>query len=163
MCVCVPRPMKIVTFPQKTVRPPNWLLIFCWKRKHSDKNHGNRLGFSSAKSYKNNGKPWKSSRILRVKPKRSSEVSHVSKCSSFFVIFLFFFSFSFIFHLHFFISIFHFFFAKLRVARSTLQTRKLWLSRLTVTLVTLACVSFLFVFLFVFFDGKKWKMKKIKK
>ena len=61
--------------------------------------------------------------------------------------------------------------ATFRVARLTLQTRKLW-SRPTVTLVTLACVSFYFVlffflacvsshFIFLFFSFCQQKNQKI--
>ena len=66
-CVFVSRPMKIVTFLQKTVRPQNWLLIFFWKETHSETQSWKPSRIST-KSYNNNGKSWKSSRILRVKP-----------------------------------------------------------------------------------------------
>ena len=83
-------------FFRKTVTTQNGLLIFLGKETHSETNHGNRQGFRR-KSYNNNGKPWKSSRILRVNPMFFIFLS-------FFFFSLFFFIFSF-----FPFSFFHFF------------------------------------------------------
>ena len=56
--------MEIATFPRKTVRPQNGLLIFFGKRHTPKTNHGNRRGFLR-NNYNNIGKPLKSSKNLR--------------------------------------------------------------------------------------------------
>ena len=54
---------------EKTVRPQNWLFIF-FKKVSFRKKTWKSSRISSKNYYNNNnGKPWKSSRILRVKPK----------------------------------------------------------------------------------------------
>ena len=53
---------------EKTVTTPNGLLIFLWKETHSETKIMEITEVFDEKSYNNDGKPWKSSRILRVKP-----------------------------------------------------------------------------------------------
>ena len=86
MCVFVSRPMKLVTFLWKKVRPQNGLLIVLGKETHSETKSWKSSTISTKQNYNNNGKPWKSSRILRVQP--NFLFFH---CSSFFVICSFFF------------------------------------------------------------------------
>ena len=52
----------------KTVTPQNGLLLFFGKETHSETKIMEIVEEFDKKSYNNNGKPWKSSRILRVKP-----------------------------------------------------------------------------------------------
>ena len=66
MFVFVSRPMNIVTFLRKTITPQNGLLIFLGKETHSE-THMEIVDNFDEKSYNNNGKPWKSSRIFDEK------------------------------------------------------------------------------------------------
>ena len=93
MCVFVSRPMKIVTFLLKNDYPPKRVVDFPWERDTFRNKIMEIVDDFDEKSYNNNGKPWKSSRILRVNP-----------------IFSFFFLFSSFFSIFFFFSLFHFFF-----------------------------------------------------
>ena len=68
MCVSVPRPMKIVTFPRNNGDLPNWLLIFFRIETHSEQKSMEIVKDFVEKSFNDNSKPWKSSRILRVNP-----------------------------------------------------------------------------------------------
>ena len=111
MCVFVSRPMKIVTFFGKTITHQNGLLIFLFRNKIME-----IVEEFDETSYNNTGKPWKSSRILRVK----SNVFHFpfffhhffNFFKKNFHFFIFSFSFIFWFFLTFFILAFflHFFF-----------------------------------------------------
>ena len=84
--------------------PQNGLFIFLGKETHSETKSWKLSRISPKNSYNNNnGKPWKSLRILRVKPN-----FFIFHCSSFFSIFSFFFFFIFSFF-HFFLFIFCFF------------------------------------------------------
>ena len=114
MSVFVSRPMKIVTFLRKTVTSQNGLLIFLWKETHSDNKIMEIVEDFDETSYNNNGKPWKSSRILRVNPNFfiflsffiiSSIFSHFSHFFIFFIFSNLFFTF-----LHFHFSLFFFIF-----------------------------------------------------
>ena len=49
MCVCVSRPMKIVTFPRKTVTPKMGLLMFFWTNTHSENKSWKSLRISLKK------------------------------------------------------------------------------------------------------------------
>ena len=97
MCVFVSRPMKIVTFLRKNDYPPKRVVDFPRERDTFRNKIMEIVKDFDEKSYNNNGKPWKSLRILRVNP--------------IFFIFLSFFIFSFFsfFHLSFFFN-FSFFF-----------------------------------------------------
>ena len=96
MCIVVSRPMKIVTFLRKNGYSPKRVVDSPLERNTFRHKIMEIVKDFDEKNYNNNGKPWKSSRIFRVKP----------NC---FIFSLFFFIF--IFHfLHFFIfCIFHFF------------------------------------------------------
>ena len=61
--------MKIVTFPKKNGETPKLVVDFLRERTLRKKTWKIVEDFIGKKSYNNNGKPWKSSRILRVKPK----------------------------------------------------------------------------------------------
>ena len=63
MCVFVSHPMNISTFPRGNGETPNGLLIFRERETIRE-----IVEDFDGKSYNNYGKPWKSSRILRVKP-----------------------------------------------------------------------------------------------
>ena len=119
MCVFVSRPMKIATFLRKNVTPQNGLLIFLRKETHSEKIMEIVKDFDE-KSYNNNGKPWKSSRILRLIPFFSFFfpffnifpyffVFHFFTFSCFFHFSMFFFFFIFCIFSFFYISFFSFF------------------------------------------------------
>ena len=113
MCVFVSRPMKIVTFLLKNGEAPKRVVDFHRERDSFRNKIMEIVEDFDEKSYNNNDKPWKSSRILRVKP-NCFIFHHVS--SFFFIffhfsfIFLHFPSFSFIFYhfLSFSIIFFHF-------------------------------------------------------
>ena len=92
MCIFVSRPMKIVTFLLKNDYSPKRVVDFPWERDTFRNKIMEIVEDFDEKSYNNNGKPWKSSRILRVNP--------------FFFIFLSFF----IIFLHFFVFFFFSFF-----------------------------------------------------
>ena len=92
MCVFVLHPMKIVTFLRKNGDPAKRVVGFPRERDTFRNKTMEIVKDFDEKSYNNNGKAWKSSRILRMDPN--------------FFIFLFFF----IIFLHFFVfSFFHFF------------------------------------------------------
>ena len=67
MCVFVSRPMKIATFPVKNGDHPKRVVDFLLEKTFRKQNHEIVEDFDE-KSYNNNGKSWKSSRILRVNP-----------------------------------------------------------------------------------------------
>ena len=106
MCVFVSRPMKSVTFLWKNDYTPKRVVDFPRETDTFRNKIMEIVKDFDEKNYNNNGKPWKSSRILRVNP--------IFHCSFiYFIIFLhfsfFLFSFFFIFSFfHFFFSFFHF-------------------------------------------------------
>ena len=103
MCIFVSRPMKIVTFLRNDYTTKR--VDFPRERDTSRKKIMEIVEDFDEKSYNNNGKPWKSSTILRVNP-------NFFIFLSFFFIFLhfrFFNFFHFFMSLHFSISFFHFF------------------------------------------------------
>ena len=110
MCVFVSRPMTIVTFLLKNGEATKWVVDFLGKNTFRNTIMEIVENFDEKSYNNNNGKPWKSSRILRVNP-------NFFIFLSFFIIFLhfspffrfFYFSFSFIFF-HF-LSFYHFFFS----------------------------------------------------
>ena len=67
MCVFVSRPMKIVTFLRKNDYLPKRVVDFPRERDTFRNKIMEIVKDFDEKSY-NNGKPWKSSRILRVNP-----------------------------------------------------------------------------------------------
>ena len=84
LCVFVSRPMKIVTFLKKNGETPKLVVDFLLERDtFRNKTMEIEKDFNE-KSYNNNGKPWKSSRILCEKPN-----FFTFYCASFFFIFLF--------------------------------------------------------------------------
>ena len=100
----VSRPMKIVTFLQKNDYPQKRVVDFHRERDTFRNKIMEIVKDFDEKSYNNNGKLWKSSRILRVNP-----IFFIFL--SFFIIFLlFFFSFFFMFFIFFIFFIFSFFF-----------------------------------------------------
>ena len=103
MCVFVSRPMKINTFLRKNDYLPKRVVDFPWERDTFRNKIMEIVEDFDEKSYNNNGKPWKSSWILRVNP-----IFFIFL--SFFIIFLHFFHFSFFsfFHFFFFFIFFHF-------------------------------------------------------
>ena len=88
MCVFVSRPVKIATFLRKNRDLPKRVVDFLRERDTFRNTIMEIVEDFDEKSYNNNGKPWKSSRILRVKP-------NFFIFLSFFIIFLLFFVFSF--------------------------------------------------------------------
>ena len=102
MCAFVSCPMKIVTFLRKNDYPPKRVVDFPRERDTFRNKIMEIAEDFDEKSYNNNGKPWKSSRILRVNP----IFSFFFLFSSFFSIFSHFFH---LFHFFFFFSFFHFF------------------------------------------------------
>ena len=78
MCVFVSRPMKIVIFLRKNSDLPKWVVTFLRERGTFRKTMEIVEDFIE-QSFSNNGKHWKSSRILcvKTKPPKSSEISHV--------------------------------------------------------------------------------------
>ena len=68
LCVFVSRPMKIVTFPLKYGETPKRVVDFLRERDTFRTKNMEIVEEFDEKSYNNNGKPWKSSRILRLKP-----------------------------------------------------------------------------------------------
>ena len=97
MCILVSRPMKIVTFLLKNDYPPKRVVDFPWERDTFRNNIMEIVEDFDEKSYNNNGKPWKSSRILRVNPFFSFFFLFSSFFFFFSVFFFFFFHFSFFF------------------------------------------------------------------
>ena len=102
MCIFVSRPLKIVTFLLKNGYHPKRVVEFLRERETFRNKIMEIVEDFDEKSYNNNGKSWKSSRILRVNP----FFFHFS----FFIIFLHFFDFFSFFHLFFIFSFFHFLF-----------------------------------------------------
>ena len=107
MCVFVSRPMKVVTFLRKNGYHPKRVVDFLRARD----TFRNKImeaveDFDEKSCSNNNGRPWKSLRILRVKPN-----FFIFHCSSFFFFsfFRFFFIFSFFLFLFFFFFISSFF------------------------------------------------------
>ena len=68
MWVFVSRPMKIVTFLRKNDYPPKRVVDFPLERDTFRNKIMEIVEDFDEKSNNNNGKPWKSSRISRVKP-----------------------------------------------------------------------------------------------
>ena len=68
MCVFVSHPMKIVTFLLKKRDPAKRVVDFPRERDTFRNKIMEIVEDFDEKSYNNNGKPWKSSRILRVNP-----------------------------------------------------------------------------------------------
>ena len=106
MCVFVSRQTKIVTFHRKNDYHPKRVVEFPRERDTFRNKIMEIVEDLNEKSYNNNGKPWKSSRILRVNP-----FFHFSfffhHFSPFFVLFSFFtFSFVLIFSFFFFFTFF---------------------------------------------------------
>ena len=105
MCVFVSRPMRIVTFLRKNRETPKRVVDFPRERDTFRNKLMEIVEDFEEKSYNKNGKPRKSSRILRVKP-------NFFICpfffSSFFSIFSCFFSFFHFFIFYIFLSFFHF-------------------------------------------------------
>ena len=104
MCVFVSRPMKNVTFLRKNDYSPKRVVDFPRERDTFRNKIMEIVEDFDENSYNNNGKQWKSSRILRVNP----FFSFVFLFSSFFSIFFVFFSFFHFFHFFIFFSFFHF-------------------------------------------------------
>ena len=124
MCVFVSRPMKIASFLRKNGETPKRVVDFPMERDTFRNKIREIVWDFNEQSYNNNGKPWKSSRILRVKPNFFifspfimfrhffrflfhfiSLLHFFSVFSVFFFFFSFFFSFCFVFF-----SFFNFFF-----------------------------------------------------
>ena len=109
MCF-VSRPMKIVTFLRKNDYPTKRVVDFPLEKDTFRNKIMEIVEDIDEKSYNNNGKPWKSLRILRVNPMFFIFLSFFIIFIHFFVFFFFLFFSFFIFHFfifHFF-SIFHF-------------------------------------------------------
>ena len=68
MFIFVSSPMKIVTFLRKNDYPPKRVVDFPLERDTFRNKIMEIVEDFDEKSYNNNGKPWKSSRILRVNP-----------------------------------------------------------------------------------------------
>ena len=68
MCIFVSHPMKMVTFLRKKRLPPKRVVDFLWERDTFRNKIMEIVEDFDEKSYNNNGKPWKSSRILRLNP-----------------------------------------------------------------------------------------------
>ena len=68
MCVFVSRPMKIVTFLRQNDYSPKRVVDFPRERDTFRNKIMEIVEDFDEKSYNNNGKSWKSSRILRVNP-----------------------------------------------------------------------------------------------
>ena len=99
MCVFVSRPMKIVTFLRINDYPPKRVVDFPLERDTFRNKIMEIVEDFDEKSYNNNGKSWKSSRILRLNPFFHSSFffHHFSSFFRFFFIFSFFSIFSFFF------------------------------------------------------------------
>ena len=109
MCVFVSRPMKIVTFLWKNDYSPKRVVDSPRDRDTFRNKIMEIVEDFDEKSYNNNGKPWKSSRILRVNPIFFIFLSFFFLFSSFFSIFSFFYFFIFLFFIFFIFFIFSFF------------------------------------------------------
>ena len=68
MCVFVSRPVKIVTFLRKNDYHPKRVVDFPLERDTFRNKIMEIVEDFDEKSYNNNGKPWKSSRIFSVNP-----------------------------------------------------------------------------------------------
>ena len=91
-------------FSSENGETPKLVVDFLKDRRHIPKQkHGNRRGFRRKKLQQQRQTPWKSSRILRVKP--NFFILHFS----FFIIFFIFLHFSFVFLLFLYVSSFFFF------------------------------------------------------
>ena len=112
MCIVVSRPMKIVTFLQKNDYPAKRVVDFPRERDTFRNKIMEIVEDFDEKSHNNNGKPWKSSRILRLNLLFIFLSFFIFSHFSFFSIFHFFFFFHISFFSFFFIfsffSIFHF-------------------------------------------------------
>ena len=108
MCVFVSRPMKIVTFLRNNDYTPKRVVDFPRERDTFRNKILEIVEDFDEKSYNNNGKPWKSSRILRVKPFFFIFLSFFIIFLHFFVFFSFFSFFIFFHFLSFSIIFFHF-------------------------------------------------------
>ena len=115
MCVFVSRPMKIVTFLMKNGDTAKRVVDFPLERYTFRNKIMEIVKNFDEKSYNNNGKPWKSSRILRLNPffffffHFSFFFHHFSPFFIFFIFFIFsFFQFFFIFFQFFFVFFFLF-------------------------------------------------------
>ena len=106
MCIFVSRPMKIVPFLLKNGYPPERVVDFPRERATFRNKIMEIVEDCDENSYNNNGKPWKSSRILRVNPffhlslffSSFFHLFHFFHFSHFFIYFIFsFLHFSFIF------------------------------------------------------------------
>ena len=106
ICVFLSRPMKIVTFLKKNGETPKRVVDFRLERDKLRNTIMEIVEDFDEKSYNNNGKPWKSSGILSVKPKFFIFSMFVMFFVFSFPFFSFFFNFQHV--LHFFI--FHFLF-----------------------------------------------------
>ena len=104
MCIFVSRPMKIATFLRKNDYPPKRVVDFPRERDTFRNKIMEIVEDFDERCYNNNGKPWKSSRILRVNPFFHFSFFFHSFTPFFFV---FFFHFSIFFHVSIF-SIFSF-------------------------------------------------------
>ena len=115
MCVCVSRRMKIVPFLRKNGDHPKRVVDFHRERDTFRNKIMEIVKDFDEKSYNNNGKPWKSSMVLRVKPNFHFSFFFSHHFSPFFSFFSFFhnFSFSFFSYLYFSFSFlfFSFFFS----------------------------------------------------
>ena len=95
MCVFVSRPMKIVTFLRKNDYTPKRVVDFPRERDTFRNKIMEIVEDFDEKSYNNNGKHWKSSKILRVNPIFFHFSFFFHHFSQFFSFFFHFFIFSF--------------------------------------------------------------------
>ena len=100
MCSLVSRPMNIATFLRKNGETTKRVVHFPRERETFRNKIMEIVEDFEEQSYNNNGKPWKSSKILRVNPffHFSFVFHHFFSIFVFFHIFIFFFHFSSIFH-----------------------------------------------------------------
>ena len=106
MCIFVSRPMKIVTFLRKKRDPAKRVVDFPLERDTFRNKTMELVEDFDEKSYNNNGKPWKSSGILRVNPIFFIFLSFLIMSLHFFI--FSFYSFFFIFFIFHFFIFFHF-------------------------------------------------------
>ena len=95
MCVFVSRPMNFVTFLRKNRDPAKRVVDFHQERDTFRNTIMEIVEDVDEKSYHDNGKPWKSSKILRVNPNFfiSLSVFIIFSILSFFTFFIFLFLF----------------------------------------------------------------------
>ena len=98
MCIFVSRPMKIVTFLRKNDYTPKRVFHFPHERDTFRNKIMEIVEDFDEQSYNNNGKPWKSSRILRVNSIFCFFLSFFHLFHFFIFQFFFFLFFSFIFY-----------------------------------------------------------------